>query len=100
MPNTRARKALIVREASVPEIASEIADAIRRLADVGELIADGLFACAAGCHTDTLGNQRNMTAVFRADAENRYQDVLKKLSPEQKRQLETFVEGLCKGKRR
>lgn len=40
MPNTRARKALIVREASVPEIASEIADAIHRLADVGELIAD------------------------------------------------------------
>jgi len=98
---TRARSQAIVANASaVPEIASEIADAIRRLADVGELIADGLFACAAGCHTDTLGNQRNMTAVFRADAETRYADVLKKLSPEQKKQLESFVDNLCKGRRR
>jgi len=98
--SSRARKSLIVQEAAVSDVASEIADAIRRLADVGELIADGLFACAAGCHTDTLGNQRNMTAVFRADALDRYADVLKKLSPEQKKQLETFVEGLCKGKRK
>ena len=79
---------------------SEVAQSIERLADMAELIADGLFAIAAGCHTDTLGNQRNMAAVFRADADNRYGDVLKRLSDDQRKQLESFVDGLCRGKRR
>jgi hypothetical protein len=79
---------------------SEVAQSIERLADMVELVADGLFAIAAGCHTDTLGNQRNMTAVFKSDALERYGDVLKKLTPDQAKQLESFVDGLCKGKRR
>jgi len=87
-------------EAEVSEYASEVAQSIERLADMAELIADGLFAIAAGMNTDTLGNQRNMAAVFRADADQRYGDVLKKLTDDQKKQLENFVDGLCRGKRR
>lgn len=88
------------RRPAVSEYASEVAQSIERLADMAELIADGLFAVAAGTHTDTLGNQRNMTAVFRADADQRYGDVLKRLTDDQRKQLESFVDGLCKGRRR
>ena len=95
------------RRPAVNDVASEIAEAIRdhtnavhRLAEMVELVADGLFAVAAGCHTDTLGNQRNMTAVFRADADNRYGDVNKRLTDDQQQQLSNFIDGLCRGKRR
>lgn len=83
----------------MPEIASEIAGAIHRLADIGELIADGLFAVAAGMNTKTPGDQRNMAAVFSADAANRYGDVWKKLDEKQRRDLERFIDGVCKGKK-
>lgn len=97
---SRTRKRLILeRAAPVPEYASEVAEAMNRLADVGELIAGGLFAIAAGCHTDTLGNQRNMAAVFSSDAASRYGDIWKKLDERQRQDLERFIANICKAKR-
>ena len=59
---SRARKALIVREASpVSETAfaaSEIADAIHRLADECAGIAGALSYLAASKHSTTAGDQR------------------------------------------
>ena len=78
---------------------SEAAEAIHRLCDVAEQIAGGLFAIAAGRHTDTLGNQRNMAAVFASDAANRYGDVWKKLDERQRQDLERFIANICKAKR-
>ena len=63
-----------------------------------ELLGDALFAIAGGLHTDDPAGQRNMAAVFKEDALNRYQDVLKKLGPEQRRKMEDYIEGICKGK--
>ena len=96
-----ARKSAIVRKArTVPEYASEVAEAMHRLADVGELLAGGLFAIAAAAHTDTLGNQRNMAAVFHSDALSRYGDIWKKLDEKQRQDLEKFISSVCKGSRR
>ena len=98
---SRIRKRYILeRSEAVPEYASEVAEAMHRLADVGELLAGGLFAIAAGCHTDTLGNQRNMAAVFHSDALNRYGDIWKKLDEKQRQDLEKFISSVCKGSRR
>ena len=105
---SRIRKRYILeRSEAVSEYSSEVAEAMHRLADaanrvgdVGELIAGGLFAIAAGCHTDTLGNQRNMAAVFHSDALNRYGDIWKKLDEKQRQDLEKFISSVCKGSRR
>jgi hypothetical protein len=90
---------LLGRAAPVGDYVSEAAEAMHRLADVGELIADGLFAIAAGMHTKELGTQRNMAAVFAEDARTRYGDVLNKLNKEQRTQLQGFIDGVCSGKR-
>ena len=99
---SRARsRAIVIRasEADMPDYASEVAGAIHRLADVGELIAGGLFAIAAGQHTKHQGDQRDMAAVFWTDAASRYGDVWKKLDERQRQDLERFISGICKGKR-
>ena len=86
------------RRPAVSEYASEVAQSIERLADMAELIADGLFVCAAGAHTDNLEAQRNMAAVFREDAQDRYRDVLRKLNPAQRKQMGEFINEFCKSK--
>lgn len=95
----RSRKLRIIRKARPVSESSEAADAIHRLCDVAEHIAGGLFAIAAGMKTQHLGEQRNMAAVFAADADERYGDVWKKLTDEQRKQLDNFVQTICKGKR-
>ena len=94
-------KAILERAEPVSEtaVASEIAEAIQRLGDVGELIAGGLFAIAAGMNTDAPDKQRNMAAVFERDSRDRYGDVWKKLDEKQRRELERFIDGICKGKK-
>jgi hypothetical protein len=60
-----ARKRAIVRRANpVTEIASEIAEAINRLADECAGIAGALSYLAAGEHSDTAGRQRELGAVI------------------------------------
>lgn len=58
-----------------------------------------MASIAAGMHTDTLGNQRNMAGVIYADAQERFGDVLKKLDPKSQKDLESWLAGLCKTKR-
>jgi hypothetical protein len=99
MSSVRKRRILErARPVSESAVASQIADALHRLADVGELVAGGLFSIAAGMKTDKLGDQRNMTAVFMADAANRYGDVWKKLNEHQRQDLERFIANICKKK--
>jgi hypothetical protein len=50
-------------------------------------------------NTDKLGDQRNMTAVFMADAASRYGDVWKKLDERQRQDLERFIANICKPKK-
>lgn len=69
-----------------------IADAVRTLAAV-------MASVAAGMHTGTPGDQRNMAGVIYADASERFGDVLKKLNPDTQKKLESWLDGLCRGKR-
>jgi hypothetical protein len=106
MKSSARKQAIVERAEPVSEYVSEIANAIHMLADVGarmcdigEHIADGLFAVAAGMNTDTPASQRNMTAVFKSDSIDRYGDVHKKLDPKDRERLERFIDGICKSKR-
>ena len=89
---SRARKAAIV-EAAAPDVASAIADALTT-------VAGALCPIAAGAHSDTEGRQREMAAVFFKDAEGQFKDVLRKMDPELQRKLESYIDGICRGKRR
>lgn len=98
----RARKFSIVAKAgAVPETeyVSEVAESIARLTDAAYAIAGGLFAIAGGMNTKDPASQRDMSAVFEADARDRYGDVLKRLTDDQRKQLDAFVSGLCRGRR-
>jgi hypothetical protein len=62
---SRIRKQLIVEKAGpVTEIASEIADAINRLADECAGVAGALSYLAASKHSVTAGEQRQLGAVI------------------------------------
>lgn len=61
----RARKSAIVEKARpVPEIASEIADALNRTAEAFETFAGIAAYIAAAEHTETAGEQRQLAAVM------------------------------------
>ena len=79
-------------ESSAREGMDNIADSIRTLAGV-------MASLAAACHTDTLGNQRNMAGVIYADAQERFGDVMKKLDEKSRKELESWLAGLCRTKR-
>jgi acyl-homoserine lactone acylase PvdQ len=95
----RARKALIVTEATVSEFEHGVADAINNLADAVRTVGGVFASVAAGMNTDTVGDQRNMAGVIFQDAQQRFGDLLKKLDPKTQKQLESWIDGLCKGKR-
>jgi hypothetical protein len=70
-PRTRAEKSAIV-EAAVPEIASEIAEALHRVADSFETLA-GVFAYGAAADlVETAGEQRQLAAVMVATAKQKF----------------------------
>lgn len=83
----------------MPEYESAVADAMNNIADAVRTLAGVMAACAAGAHTQNLGDQRNMAGVFFTDAQERFGDVLKKLDPKQRQALEAYIAGLCKAKR-
>jgi hypothetical protein len=93
-----ARKARIV-EAAVPEYESAVADAMNNIADALRTCAGVFASVAAGANTQSPGDQRNMAGVIYADAQERFGDVLKKLDPKTQKELEAWLDGLCKGKR-
>ena len=84
----------------VPEYVTETREGMDNIADAIRTLAGVMASVAAGMHTDTLGNQRNMAGVIYADAEERFGDVLKKLDAKSRKDLESWLDGLCKSKRR
>lgn len=60
----RARKALIVREAEVPEVASEIAEAIRGFSEAVDRLAGVIAWGVVEGNSDTHGRQAEMAAVI------------------------------------
>lgn len=96
---SRSRKQLIVQEATVTEFEHGVSEAINNLADAVRTVGGVMASVAAGMNTETVGDQRNMAGVIFADASERFGDLLKKLDPKQRQQLEGWIDGLCKGKR-
>jgi hypothetical protein len=82
---------------NVGDYASEVAGSIERLADMVELAGDALFAIAGGIHTEDTAAQRNMAAVFKQDALNKHRDVLRKLTDQQRKDLDDYILAMCKG---
>lgn len=68
---SRARKQAIV-EAAVPEIASEIAEALHRVADSFETLACIAAYQAAADLAETAGEQRQLAGVMYATAKQRF----------------------------
>ena len=95
-----ARKALIVRKASpVSEFESDVRQGMDNIADAVRTLAGVFASLAAGQHTTGGSNQRDMASVIYADAQERFGDVVKKLDPKLRKHLETYIDGLCKGRR-
>ena len=63
-PRSTARKAAIVQEAIVPDVASEIADAIHGLTDAFRQLSGVMAWGVAESHSDTHGRQAEMAAVI------------------------------------
>ena len=95
---SRARKVAIM-EATVPEYVSETREGMDNIADSIRTLAGVMASVAAGQNTKTPGDQRNMAGVIFADAAERFADVMKKLDPRKREELERFIEGICKGKK-
>jgi hypothetical protein len=81
------------------EYVSETREGMDNIADAVRTLAGVMASVAAGMHTATPGDQRNMAGVIFADAQERFGDVLKKLDPKSQKQLEQWLDGLCRGKR-
>lgn len=97
---SRIRKAIIVRKASpVGEYVSETREGMDNIADAVRTLAAVMASLAAGMHTSSPGDQRNMAGVIYTDAQERFGDVLKKLDAKSQKQLEQWLDGLCRGKR-
>jgi hypothetical protein len=79
----------------MPEFVSETREGMDNIADAIRTLAGTFAAIAAAAHTNNTGDQRNMTMVFYEDAVARFGDVHRKLDPEQRKQLEAFIDGLC-----
>jgi hypothetical protein len=92
-------KRLFRRACAMPEYVTETREGMDNIADAIRTLAGVMASVAAGMHTDTLGNQRNMAGVIYADAQERFGDILKKLDPKSRKDLETWLQGLCKSKR-
>jgi hypothetical protein len=70
MPSSARKRAIV--EAAVPEIASEIAEALHRVADSFETLACIGAYCAAADLAETAGEQRQLAGVMYATAKLRF----------------------------
>jgi hypothetical protein len=95
---SRIRKHLII-ERAMPEYVSETREGMDNIADAIRTLAGVMASVAAGMHTTGGGNQRNMAGVIFADASERFGDVLKKLDDKGRKDLESWLSGLCKTKK-
>ena len=79
-------------------VVSELREGMDNLADAVRTLAGAMCQIAAGMNVQTVGDQRNMAAVFHEDARTRFADVHRKLDPKLKAELEAYVTSVCKGK--
>ena len=98
---TRARSRAIIRASEVPVDAyvTETREGMDNIADAIRTLAGVMASVAAGQTVKTPGDQRNMSGVIFADAQERYADVMHKLDPKKREELERFIDGICKGRR-
>jgi hypothetical protein len=84
----------------MPEFVSETREGMDNIADAIRTHAAVMASIAAAAHTQNPGDQRNMAMVIYTDAQERFADVHRKADPEKLRQLEAWLDGLCKTKRK
>lgn len=80
-------------------VVSEIREGLDNNADALLTLASAICQIAAASHSKDYGDQRNMAGVFYADAISRFGDVMRKMTPQQKQELDTFISNLCRGTR-
>ena len=83
-----------------PEFVSETREGMDNIADAIRTLAGTLASIAAAAHTENVGDQRNMAMVIYQDAEERFEDVHRKADPNTLKQLEAYIDGLCKAKKK
>ena len=88
-----------IRPVSDEQFVSETREGMDNIADAIRTLAGVMASVAAGMHTDGGGNQRDMAGVIYADAQQRFGDVCRKLDEKNRKQLESWLSGLCKGKK-
>jgi hypothetical protein len=97
---SRARsRAILERADTVPEYVTETREGMDNIADAIRTLAGVMASIAAGSNTKTPGDQRNMAGVIYVDAQERFGDVMRKLDPKKRDELEAFIAGICKGKK-
>jgi hypothetical protein len=95
-----ASRAGLIPGVRIMSVVSRIEEALDRQTDATYALLGGLCQIAAGMHTTTLGDQRNMAAVFFADASNHFRELEGRVSREDAERLRNFVDGICKGARK
>ena len=97
---SRARKSRILGRSHAVSYVSETREGMDNIADAVRTLAGVMASIAGGMHTETTGEQRDMAGVIYADAHERFGDVLRKLDPKKQEELEQWLNGLCKAKRK
>jgi hypothetical protein len=92
-------RAILEKAEPVSEFVTETREGMDNIADAVRTLAGVLASIAAGQTTKTPGDQRNMAGVIYADAAERFGDVMKKLDPKKREELERFIDGVCKSKK-
>ena len=80
-------------------VVSEIREGLDNVADALLTVASAICQASAASHSRDYGDQRNMAGVFYADAISRFGDVMGKMNEQQRVELNSFIEGLCRGKK-
>ena len=78
------------------EYEASVANAINNFADAIRTLAGCVASAAAGMHTETPYDQRQIAAVIFTDAQERFSDPLKRLNKRQRTELAAWIDGLCK----
>jgi hypothetical protein len=90
----------VFRRPPVNDVASEIAAALKGVAEAIETHAAVMASLAAVEHSKSYPDQRDMAEVIFADAKQRFVELMKHAGPEREKRLNDWIDGLCKGKRR
>lgn len=95
------------RRRPVSEFVSETREGMDRIAEAIEFLGDAIkthaavmASCAATAHSRDYGDQRNMAMVIYEDAQQLFKELHDRIDPKRKAELDTYIEGLCKGKRK